>query len=178
MRLGAVAEGLREGLPGLRWVPAENYHITMRYFGRVKPRRLAAIKELAAQVAAGAAATGAVLNRVGWFGRRPRVLWAGAATLPGRLAALAEALDTALPKPGPHPFSPHVTLARFPARAEPDAKGAWNRRLPALADDPTQPWAEVGAARCRFGAMALFASLPTAGGVRYEELARWPLGAG
>ncbi|MCH7493508.1 RNA 2',3'-cyclic phosphodiesterase [bacterium] len=176
-RLAALCDKLRGEFPGVRWVPPANYHITMRYFGRMDARRLASIAERAAKVAAEAAATGAVLNRVGRFGGKwPRVLWAGAGSIPERLAGLATAMAVAFPKPGPHPFALHATLGRFPARSGREAREGWQRALAMLAADPAAGWGERGPVRCRFGELVLYESVPTQGGVRHEPLERWPLG--
>lgn len=108
--------GLMGGLPGARWVPSENLHITLRFIGEVDE---GAAADLDAELArAPFAPFTLTLEGVGVFGasRRPRALWAGVAPsaeldiLQGRVEAAA--LRAGQPAET-RKFTPHVTLARL-----------------------------------------------------------------
>ena len=107
---------LSGGVPGARWTPVDNLHVTLRFIGEADGGQFADI----------AAALGAVdgagfelqLASVGQFGarRRARVLWAGVgpsealARLQGRIEAALRGTGLA---PEPRKYHPHVTLARL-----------------------------------------------------------------
>jgi 2'-5' RNA ligase len=109
------------GIPGAKWVPPENYHMTLRFIGEA-PRHLAEEIDhaLAALKARGFALT---LKGVGTFakGGRPTTLWVGAERNP-QLDHLRGKIETALQRVGLDPerkrFNPHVTLARLDNPAE------------------------------------------------------------
>lgn len=103
------------GVPGARWVPEDNLHLTLRFIGEVDPRT-------ADDIDAGLAAIASkpfslALSGLGLFGERaPRVLWAGVERNEA-LNALAAKIETALQRIGLAPetrkFAPHVTLAKL-----------------------------------------------------------------
>ncbi len=108
--------GLAVGIAGARWVPVENYHLTLRFIGEVAPPRaedidhaLAALRGRAFKLA---------LSGVGTFDKagRPMALYAGVERSPP-LDHLQGKIETALQRAGLPPerrrFVPHVTLARL-----------------------------------------------------------------
>jgi RNA 2',3'-cyclic 3'-phosphodiesterase len=110
-------------IPGARWVPAEQIHLTLAFLGEVdeetSKRLISRLNLIEAQgFELCLAGTGCFPDR-----RRPRVLWVGVRKEP-LLADLATKIhDTVLACDIPQeerPFSPHLTLARlkFPAAAE------------------------------------------------------------
>ena len=115
---------LAGGLPGARWTPPENYHVTLRFIGEV-PGHLAdeADMALAAVRTRGFALT---LVGVGTFSKgsskanrgKATSLWAGVERSP-ELDHLQAKVETALQRTGFAPerrrFAPHVTLARTDA---------------------------------------------------------------
>ncbi len=103
------------GLPGARWVPAENYHVTLRFIGETPSWQAEEIDlALAALRAPGFPLT---LAGLGTFekGGRSAALWAGVERTPA-LEHLRAKVETALQRIGLEPerrrFAPHVTLAR------------------------------------------------------------------
>ena len=104
------------GVPGARWVPAENFHLTLRFIGEVAAFEA---EEVDACLAAlrGRAFT-LTLAGVGTFckGGRETALWAGVERNPA-LEHLQSKVETALQRAGLAPerrrFTPHVTLARL-----------------------------------------------------------------
>jgi 2'-5' RNA ligase len=111
-RLSALAGGI----PGARWVPPENYHITLRFIGEVAAHQAEEIDH----TLAGLRARGftLVLAGVGTFSRagRETALWVGVERHPN-LDLLQSKIETACQRAGLEPerrrFAPHVTLARL-----------------------------------------------------------------
>ena len=117
-RLASLA-GL--GIPGARWVPPENYHLTLRFIGET-PRYLAEEIDLAL-AALKAREFALTLAGVGTFakGGRPPALWVGVERNPS-LDHLRGKIETALQRVGLEPerrrFQPHVLLARLDGATE------------------------------------------------------------
>ena len=109
--------GLQGGVPGARWVSAENLHLTLRFIGAVD-EPVAADLDAALSAAPSTEAFEVWLEGVGHFGtaRRPNALWAGVRASPA-LAALKQRIDAAVARAGLPPddrrFSPHVTVGRL-----------------------------------------------------------------
>ncbi len=108
--------GLAYGLPGARWVPEGQFHLTLRFIGEVDGALFRDISSALATVR-GPAFTMQVKG-VGCFGGRKgaRVLWAGVRAGDG-LRLLQQRVENTLVQTGVEPerrrFSPHITLARF-----------------------------------------------------------------
>lgn len=155
-------------------MPAASYHLTIRHFGPVGPRRERAIRRRAAEAAGEALPTGITIDRAGLFGTpwRPRVLWAGAASTPGRLEALAGLVAAAFPDGKAPLWVPHVTIARFPRAVDRGDRERWRTTLEEVAAGGRQ----VGPVRCKFRDLVLFESVRVGGPVRYEARASWRLG--
>lgn len=104
------------GLPGARWVPPENMHLTLRFIGEVPNWRAEEI-DLALHTIK-AREFSLVVTGVGVFEKAGRVtaLWAGIERSP-QLEHLQTKVETALQRAGLEPerrrFTPHVTLARL-----------------------------------------------------------------
>lgn len=108
--------GLARGLPGARWVPTQNLHLTLRFIGEV-PRPAADDIDLALTTLRGKRFA-LTLNGVGTHNRggRDTALWVGVERSLG-LEHLQAKIETALQRAGLPPerrrFLPHVTLARL-----------------------------------------------------------------
>ncbi|HET7489048.1 MAG TPA: RNA 2',3'-cyclic phosphodiesterase [Acidimicrobiales bacterium] len=90
----------------LRWVPAERWHVTLRFFGEADPDEAAG-----ALAAVGAPAAEATLGpATGRFGRR--VLHVPVAGLEGLASAVVAATAGVGRPPEERPFAGHLTLAR------------------------------------------------------------------
>ncbi len=104
------------GIPGARWVPPENYHMTLRFIGETPGYRAEEID----LVLSGLRARGfsLTLAGLGTFakGGRSTALWVGVERNP-QLDHLQNKIETALQRCGLEPerrrFQPHVTLARL-----------------------------------------------------------------
>lgn len=117
-RLGILAG---TGIPGARWVPPENYHLTLRFIGEMPGYRADEIDHALASLKAPGFPL--VLAGIGTFtkGGRSTSLWVGVERTPA-LDHLQTKIETALQRCGVEPerrrFQPHVTLARLDNAAE------------------------------------------------------------
>ena len=108
--------GLAGGIPGARWVPEGNLHLTLRFIGEVNAPQAEEI-DLALAALRGRAFELSFAG-VGTFakGGRETQLWVGVARNPA-LDHLQGKVETALQRAGLEPerrrFTPHVTLARL-----------------------------------------------------------------
>jgi 2'-5' RNA ligase len=107
--------GMRGGLPGARWIDAENYHLTLRFIGDIDGRTAAEIAGLLSRIHRhGFAITVDGLSAFGT--KRPHSIIATIA--PSRdLTELQADQERMMQRlglpPDPRKFSPHVTLARI-----------------------------------------------------------------
>lgn len=108
---------LCEGLPGMRWAEAEQFHLTLRFIGEVGQgtfyeigERLAGVNHPPFELA---------LSGLGQFPPRgaPHTLWVGVEDRSGALSTLRRRIERVLADIGVAPerrkFTPHVTLGRF-----------------------------------------------------------------
>ncbi|MBX6745387.1 MAG: RNA 2',3'-cyclic phosphodiesterase [Acetobacteraceae bacterium] len=118
---------LSGGIPGAKWVPPENYHLTLRFIGEVESWRAQEVDHALAAIRARPFELS--LRGVGTFekGGRISALWVGVEKTES-LAFLQGKVETALQRIGLEPerrrFAPHVTLARTD-RAAPEKLVTW-----------------------------------------------------
>ncbi|MSO89114.1 MAG: RNA 2',3'-cyclic phosphodiesterase [Rhodospirillaceae bacterium] len=107
---------LHAGVPGARWTPVENMHLTLRFIGEVEEPRIEDIDR--ALLAVRSPRFSLELAGVGHFesAGQPRALWAGVPKI-APLIGLRDRIESALVRAGFAPegrkFLPHVTLARL-----------------------------------------------------------------
>jgi 2'-5' RNA ligase len=107
---------LCSGIPGARWVPPENFHITLRFLGEIDGAQADDVHEALSRIIAPGFEIS--LSSVGTFGdqKKTRALWAGVDPSPA-LVHLRDKVESAAVRAGlppePRRFKPHVTLARF-----------------------------------------------------------------
>lgn len=112
----SVLSGICFGVPGAKWIPDEQLHLTLRFIGEVDGGVFRDIREALADIEAKSFAVR--LKGVGHFPPRkaPRVLWAGIEPA-APVAALRNRVEAVLVRLGLEPekrkFSPHITLARL-----------------------------------------------------------------
>ncbi|MBO6782645.1 MAG: RNA 2',3'-cyclic phosphodiesterase [Alphaproteobacteria bacterium] len=107
--------GLRGQIPGARWVPAENMHVTLRFVGEVDAHTADDVHDALERIEGEPPELR--VEGVGRFESRGRVraLWAGVARTEALMAFQAR-IEAACQRAGLAPetrrFHPHVTLAR------------------------------------------------------------------
>ncbi len=110
---------LRRRLGGdlVRWVPAQNVHLTLKFLGDVSPTSLDLIQHMLQTEAGQYRPFDASVAGFGCYpnSRRPRILWVGLQA-PPILNSLQHDLDSAAARLGYPPedrdFSPHLTIGR------------------------------------------------------------------
>jgi len=157
---------LGEPLPGVRWLPAENLHVTLRFIGKVEGHQAREIDAELARVESPAFPVTVRGIECHGNGGRARMLWAGIEAN-AALGALHGRIEAALRRAGFPPegrkFRPHVTVARI--KSNPGARlqsflsrNGLFRGAPFQADH-----------------FVLYSSLLTPDGSRYTPEASYPL---
>ncbi|MFA6355531.1 MAG: RNA 2',3'-cyclic phosphodiesterase [Candidatus Omnitrophota bacterium] len=115
----ACAEACAAARAGVKWVPEDNIHLTLRFLGDTDEETLSRAASVLAGIAAGSGPFPIRLKGLGAFPRgisSPTVIWAGLSEGATESAQLSASIGSSLselgiPKEGRH-FSPHVTLGR------------------------------------------------------------------
>lgn len=166
-RLWDETAPLREvGYP-IKWVDADNIHMTVKFLGDVDVSR---IDDVRAGLVKAVGDTKQFCLPMGQFGafpspKRPRVLWVGCENLPV-LELLVDAVEREMlqldfePEKGGHAFRPHVTIGRVRRDARPAAIRGLAKRLEGLEFFEEPPVDSVDLMRSRLGSQ----------GPRYERL--------
>ena len=108
--------GVCRPIPGAKWVPPEQLHLTLRFIGDADDSTFAAIRNALAGVHG--VSFPLAVRGVGHFppGKHPRVMWVGLEPCEP-LLALQQEIETAVVAagipPDPRRFSPHITIARL-----------------------------------------------------------------
>lgn len=152
--------------PRVRWTPAENLHLTLKFLGGIDPDAVPALLRHGASRLARLESFRVTLSGVGAFpnARRARVLWLGVTEGASRLARLARKLDAAAARVGVErerrPYRGHLTLGRLREPAPVP--------LERVHTMPGEPFA--------VSEVVLFESRLASAGATYVPLARLPLG--
>lgn len=176
-KLELVQGELRGAVPArtVRWVEPNHIHLTLKFLGDVPEERIDEIRRALEPVAAAAAPFAFDVAGLGCFPntRRPNVVWVGVEEPGGRLAALQEAVETALGRLGfgreERAFSPHLTLGRVRRDGRPADIAAVGEAV------EKKKAGRIG--RQDVSAIAIFKSDLTPDGSVYTELAEIALGA-
>ena len=129
----AIAE-LRPIIPAVRWVPATNFHLTIKFLGDIEEARINSVAAVLEEQLRPFPGFSINAKGLGVFPdlRRPRILWVGLAgtqllTLVARVESALQALGFVAEK---RPFTPHLTIARWrqfdrPSQALSEALAHW-----------------------------------------------------
>lgn len=130
---------LMKGVPGAKWRPRENLHMTLRFFGELTEPLAEDLDSAIEEAVRGLGPFELQLKGAGSFGGAdPHALWIGAAqthALKQLAAACEKAARRVKLKPEPHKFTPHVTIAYLSGAAL-DRVQAFETRL-GLFEAPT-----------------------------------------
>lgn len=165
LRCAGVATGAH-----VRWVPAENLHVTLKFLGHIPDGRVAPVRVALRHVGVQAAPFTVGARGLGVFPtpRRARVVWVGLEA--PELGVLAGRVDDAMAAVGfpreSRTFTPHITIGRVK-----DPRG-WGGVLEAIASYGAQPFGDS-----RIDEIVLYRSELRPQGPLYTALERVPLGA-
>ncbi len=125
-KLDEVIQMLREENTGaVRWVPAQNIHLTLKFLGDISPANLDMLCKILEAEAINHHPFSVEVGGIGAFPsmRRPRVIWVGVEGSDA-LSSLQHGVETETRRLGYAPeeraFSPHLTLGRVSHNASPD----------------------------------------------------------
>ena len=167
-----AARGVRFPEGELRWVPAAQRHLTLRFFDDLPEDRVEDVRGGAGAAAAGAPCFDLDLEGIGCFppSGPAKVVWVGCGAGREALVALAGATSRALASRGfpgdSRPFSPHLTLARSRNRRGSPALAAALRAHAAVAGPLGRVWVDR---------VLLIRSTLGAGPPRHDVLGTFPL---
>jgi 2'-5' RNA ligase len=151
----AVAVRLERAGLRARFIPPENYHLTLLFLGNVENEKVPSIESAARAAAAKHSAFTIALDRAGAFPheRKPSVVFVGSHGVDARYRALAKDVRAGYAALGyvcDDDAVPHVTIARVPEK---------NRR--------PMPRIEIEPIAVAIGSLRVFESVPHEGRTRY-----------
>jgi 2'-5' RNA ligase len=117
---------------GIKWVPGDNLHLTLKFLGDVDNREIPKVCDCVRQCCDGVEPFHLHLRGAGAFPdpTRPRVVYAGVEDGGDSLTTIVAAMESALAdlgfKPEPRDYIPHLTLGR--------TRGGSRRGSPELCD--------------------------------------------
>ena len=130
-RLISLQENLAKSGADVKWVEAENLHVTLLFLGEVDERELLPVCRAVSVVCGRHERFLLSVDTVGCFPnpRRPRVVWAGVGMGGPELVALHDALEPPLEELGGYrredrAYTPHITLGRVKSDASAEALAA------------------------------------------------------
>lgn len=162
-------------LPGIRWLPSEGLHMTLKFLGEVQPETLPQIREKLAPVVSVGTSMIFSLSSGGVFPgeKKPRVFWAGVRGEIDSLGALVKQMDTVLSELGfvaeERAFHPHVTIGR-------SKKGISTREGMKAAQQFCTLFSPYRSEEFVVKDIHLYQSHLHSAGVRYEIIHSFPLG--
>ena len=166
--MGRIQEQLAQRSRAIRWIPAENCHLTLKFFGEIPESVIPVMAEAMGPAAAGIPSFPLQIGGLGTFPPRgaPAIVWIGVQRGEANLVALEQAVREALVKAeigfDRKPFTPHITIGRA-KRGE-------------RAHCDLEPYRTVAAAEMRVEAIHLMQSTLNPQGAVYAERARYALG--
>jgi len=109
---------LKEPGAAVKWVEADNLHVTLKFLGWVEDRKLVELESLVEKAVTKTGGFKAKFEGTGTFpaGKTPRVIWVGISEGGKELKKIADSLEGALARAGyrseEREFSAHLTLGR------------------------------------------------------------------
>jgi RNA 2',3'-cyclic 3'-phosphodiesterase len=161
---------MRSADASIRWVPAANIHLTLKFLGEIDP---SSVPGIAARMDAAARSTPPFFlsaQGVGVFPnlRQARIVWVGLTGDLDRLAMLHRTLEAELERLSfqreSRVFRAHLTIGRMRRRLDPKALGDLQAPLKTTASDPF-----------RADRISLFRSVLKPSGAEYTRLHTAPL---
>ena len=166
-----VQERLKERIKGVKWVKADNVHLTLKFLGEITEAQAEEICRVTSQVTRGHVRFPVQLKGVGVFPdlRRPRVIFLALSQGEYEVVALEKELSDSLEKIGfpreKRAFHPHFTVGRFKALKP---GGELSRVVADFSNYQREPFVARG--------VTLFKSELRPEGAQYTRLAQFELG--
>ncbi|MBI3909965.1 MAG: RNA 2',3'-cyclic phosphodiesterase [Armatimonadetes bacterium] len=164
---------VQESLAGagdVRWIPPENWHLTLKFLGNISEDRLRRLTDLLEKVSNSCSQFVIELGGIGAFPnlRRPQIVWLGVREGGTAIRELAEAAESAGAQVGfpreKRAFHAHTTLGRVHS---PRGLEELARRLEQVPDEPLGSWQARD--------LVLMRSTLLPSGAVYSVLRRFPL---
>jgi 2'-5' RNA ligase len=108
----------------IRWTPARNMHLTLKFLGDIAASHMEFLKQMLAREADSHPQFDLQIGGLGSYpnSRRPHVLWVGIHA-PAELASLQKSIESSASRLGyeqeERAFSPHLTIGRVRQNADP-----------------------------------------------------------
>jgi len=172
-QIRAISKELKKTALPVRWVKADNIHLTILFLGSVDEDTIGDIGERVNLVVKGFSAFRIRLDAVGVFPhwRRPRVIWIGLNGDIGGLSNLRNELQEELKvlgfMPEKRPFRAHLTLGRFKGPIDRDENMKW------IIDR----YRDINSDLYQLNELILYKSDLNPDGPVYTKMATWPLRA-
>ena len=160
------------GDKAVRWIPAPNLHLTLKFLGDVEETQVASMRGALRKALSDTAGFRVTARGLGVFpdARRPRVLWVGltAPELPLVASRVERAVEVFGVERATNPFRPHATIGRW-RRPDPRRGGL---------QDELARWRNREFGEFRIDEVTLFRSTLQPGGAVYSALEVFPLKPG
>lgn len=170
-KIRELQEGLKVYGFKIRWVRAENIHLTLKFLGDIEAVQIGEITEAVSKTVEGFTPISLKAKGVGVFPgiKRPRVLWVGLAGELESLVTIQKKLDENLivldfPKEK-RPFKGHLTMGRIKDKIDVNKFG-----------DALMTWRNFESETFTAGQIILYKSELKPSGAVYTELTRATLG--
>ena len=171
-RAEELTAALRAARADVKWVEANNLHLTLKFLGDVPAEQIPEVSAAVAGAVAGRQPLELEIRGAGAFpnANRPRTVWLGGGSGQQELAAVQERIDAALEELGfrreDRAFQVHLTIGRV--RSGGPAIGELAKLL--------RQHADFQAGRSAVGEVVVFSSQLTPKGPIYQALSRAKLG--
>jgi len=119
--IGEISSSLSVQIPGVRWVPPENLHLTLKFLGDVEETIIPNIQDILNRITPRYLPIICKFTGLGVFPspRRPKVIWLGVTEGSDQLSGLANDLSGEFTRLGfkseNRGYTPHLTLGRIKA---------------------------------------------------------------
>ena len=113
-----MLQRLRQSSDGIKWVPTDNLHLTLKFLGDVDNTEVPDVCKVIHRICAHQSPFHLDFSGTGGFPslQRPRILYAGINDASGALTEIVSQLETSLAELGfkqePRDYIPHLTLGR------------------------------------------------------------------
>jgi 2'-5' RNA ligase len=112
--LGQTISRYQDNFPGIKWVPAENLHLTLKFLGEINRFDLHQVISALERISTGFCPFPMAVQGAGFFPAvgSPQIFWAGIKA-DRELSDLAKAVTREIPGGDSKKFHPHITLGRI-----------------------------------------------------------------